>query len=113
MSTLKSYLKKLKKINARGTDYSIKFVPHLTDEESERALYGYCDPNEKTIVINDSAPNKELLDTFMHEWLHAIWYESGISQEDVPTWVEHIYLCGITSDSVNQKKIVAKLFSLK
>ena len=111
MSSLKAYLKKLKCIQARGTTYTIKFCPNLEDEG--QLLHGFCDPNDKIIALNDSSPDKELLDTFLHEFLHAIWHETGLSNEPIPTWVEHIYLCGIVSDCVNQKDLMKKLFTLK
>ena len=111
MSTLKAHLKKIKKICVRGRDYRIKFEKQLRSDHGH-PLHGYCDSQNKTIVLSDDSPEYELLDTFLHEYFHAIWYESGIYSEDIPTWIEHIYLTNISHDMLINKKLILKLLQL-
>jgi hypothetical protein len=57
-------------VNVLGTEYELilKTLP--------RGVYGYCNPDKKTIKID---PNKgEFGETLVHEVLHAALWESGI-----------------------------------
>ena len=112
MSTLRTYLKRLKSIPARGRDYKVK-VKKIGRNEDGHSILGYCDRYKKEICINVECPDEELLDTFLHEYFHAIWYESGLYSEDIPAWVEHIFLVNITHDLLLQRKQIIKLLQLE
>lgn len=74
------------KINVLGVDYTVKEDDVLNDEDLE-GLGGYCNFNEKTIIINKKLNNdgreREKQATIRHEIIHAVLHESGL---DVSSW---------------------------
>lgn len=112
MPTLRTLLKNLKSVDVRGRKYSVKLAKVGCNEDGHPIL-GYCDRYKKEICIGMECPDEELLDTFLHEYFHAVWYESGLYSEDVPAWVEHIFLVNIVHDILLQKKLLIKLLRLE
>lgn len=65
----------MNKIKIKKTWYKIKYeeAPLLGDSK----CYGYCDVDNKLIVILKGLSKKEALQTLKHECLHAIEEEYG------------------------------------
>lgn len=65
--------------------FTIKMVddPSIYDDISEDTngsfYYGYCDNNNRVIYINNNLSKATTSSTILHEIIHAIWYQSGLS----------------------------------
>jgi len=50
------------------------------------------------------------LEVFLHEYFHAVWHEAGIDEEDIPIWIEHIFVVGLARDLIRNKQLFGELF---
>lgn len=48
------------------------------DFECEDKTFGQCDPNTRTILILEGQPPRQMLGTFLHEFIHACEFEWGV-----------------------------------
>jgi len=75
-----------KKIDVFGTTYKVKFVN--TD-----MFAGLCDPSKKTIFLNVNQSKEMLIDTYVHECIHAMQfvlaYNQAISREMMELMAEN------------------------
>lgn len=78
-------------VNVLGTKYEI-IVMSEKENPKLKDTYGYCDPSTKQIIINNMADLIERSDSFSdldiyrdkvirHEIIHAMLYESGLSDQ--------------------------------
>lgn len=95
----------MKKINILGTEYSIKIHKVSEDDYMKKnRLAGYCDEENKEIVIADMSEEEYFVGmdakaqkrffnkTLRHEVIHAFLNESGLSDNaSVPSvaWAKH------------------------
>lgn len=62
-----------KPIRVGYVDYSVELSTSLPEDD-----YGMCDPHMKCIYISTDQGPRSAADTYLHELLHAIWFESGL-----------------------------------
>lgn len=61
------------KVKVRRKHYKLHLSPVIEDDKGQdMALYGYCVPEDRCIIINTSYNEAEMFKTFWHEVLHAI-----------------------------------------
>ncbi|MBY4728630.1 MULTISPECIES: hypothetical protein [Burkholderia] len=62
------------RVRVLGKRYDITYLP----EEQLPDVYGLCHRGEQRIDIRESLPEREEVDTVLHEILHAILYGMGV-----------------------------------
>ncbi len=88
-----------------GTTYKVIIVKGLKDDENS-PVHGWCDKEKKTISIDADEKGDDFVDTFIHEFCHAVFREAGMGQTSLHEDLEEIV--------VNQlAKCITKMFSLK
>ena len=88
-----------KRIMVLGRPWKIKYVKKLLDDDGTHC-HGLCKPEIKTLLIEKN-PIDLMKETFFHEWFHAVWFELGMQDEEIPEWVEHIILNGVVREQLN------------
>ncbi len=63
-----------KKVKIGAHYYTIKFRDDLDDEN-----FGVCRPSKLTIFIHSTTQQSQQEETFLHEVLHAIFSQNGLS----------------------------------
>lgn len=63
----------IKTIKVLGVSYKVIY-------EAQDGLDGSCSKNEKIIRINPNLEGEDLIDTLMHEVIHAVMHESKIDR---------------------------------
>lgn len=99
-----------KTLDVRGTKYKVRIVDQPFDEKGE-PVNGTCCGMRKEIEIIKDLPPTIVLEIFLHEYVHAVWFEMGIDEEDIPVWVEHIIIAGVSKDLVNNREIFQKVLA--
>lgn len=98
-----------KKISVRGQEYQVLVKDSPIDHKGN-LCDGTCSDSNKIIEISkDLTPDRQL-EVFFHEWLHAIWNEIGFDDEDIPAWVEHMFIIAISKDIVLNKREIFNIF---
>ena len=67
-----------RKFNVLGKEYKIKKIKNLTDDDGS-LLYGRCHRLEPLIEYDSGQTKEELQNTLIHELIHAVCHESGLS----------------------------------
>lgn len=93
----------------RGFKWTIKMVDQPFDESGQPTSGTAC-AYTRVIEIEEGIGPDLTLETFIHEYGHAVCFELGIDDEDIPSWIEHMIVIGISKDMVSNKKIFKKLF---
>lgn len=63
-------------IKVRNRRYRVVLSPIIAENGlDDTNLRGWCDPQEKIILLRNTLSEKELFETFVHELLHAIEFE--------------------------------------
>lgn len=101
-------MKMPRKILVLGRPWKIKYVKKVVDDDGTKC-HGLCKPDEKIILI-EKGPSNMMKETFFHEWFHAVWYELGMQDEEVPEWIEHIILNGVVREQLNDPDFWAQFF---
>lgn len=70
-----------KQVIVKGKTYSVQLKENINHDGHD--CDGLMDPSAYTISIVKSLRARDLKQTFLHEWLHAILHESGISVTSV------------------------------
>lgn len=87
-----------RKVSVLGTEYSILYRTTAEDQGLEDCN-GYCDTNDKRIVIDSATPQGPYITKNMkgfknkvlrHELIHAILYESGLNIGELSTCNESL-----------------------
>lgn len=75
-----------KSVNICGKTYKVKAFKDSTklDPESNRFLRGLCLPKNQEIRIHTEVEPEDMLDTFLHEIIHAIFFEMLGLSETIP-----------------------------
>jgi len=55
---------------------------------------------------------ENMLDTFIHEYVHALFDTTGANEERIPKWLEHIYIVALSRDLTNNRKFWSQLLQL-
>lgn len=98
-----------KTIYVRGIKWTIKTKFCLRDENGTPCL-GLCDDNKKQILLEEDQTWEEFIETLIHEYLHAVWYGTGLDDEGVPSWVEHMFVNQVSKDMIINASFFASLF---
>lgn len=69
-------------VQVGGMMYRIVVTEYFKSDDDDRNLWGYCDYANATIYIRESLDTKRKQQVFMHEFTHAVFYESGFSEMD-------------------------------
>lgn len=96
-------------IMVRGTKWKIRVKRNLKFPDDDINVMGYCDSITRTIWIEKNQPKRLFVETLLHEYLHALWFESGIDDEQVPEWIEHIFINCIAKDMLNHPSFLSRL----
>lgn len=78
-------MKKPKSVNIFGKTYSITYVDNCSEVHPEGrmgGIMGHCDAFDHEIRAHDSGDPGELLDTLIHECIHAICWELKLNVGD-------------------------------
>lgn len=100
-----------KTIYVRGVKWTIRTKFCLRDEDGTPCL-GLCDDTNKLILIEQDQTREEFIETLIHEYLHAVWYGTGLDDEGVPSWVEHWYINQVSKDMLINSSFFASLFRM-
>lgn len=74
--------------------------------------YGHCDRKDlKIAVVTDDLPNSQVLNTVVHETLHAIWGEYNLPSDPEEHTVTCLAngLCQVFRDNKDLLKLLGKL----
>jgi hypothetical protein len=90
-------LKIPKEIKIKGKTWKIEYKWNLN--HGGEVLDGECDPNTRTIYIRRELTKEEKPAIFLHEFLHAVFYEAHLSYNDgwVDTLIEEVMCDSIQS----------------
>lgn len=72
--------------------YKIQYFP---EEKVNGKFVGLCFQAAKTIKIAGRLPKRMLAQTLLHEVMHAIYYEWGLTNSEMP---DDIYAAGMNSE---------------
>ena len=104
--------KKLPKyVYIRGFKWTIKALLKAVDDDGIDVDGSACDVN-KILEVKSTLGLDLKLETFLHEYFHGVWYETGINEE-LPkelAWLEHMFNVALSKDMTNNKKLFKKLF---
>ena len=98
-----------KKIKIRGAEWIVK--EEADPKIGDNSVAGYCWTCKSTIVIEKNLSDMMKLETFIHEYLHALLAESGVHDEDLSKMMEHWIVNSIAKDMRNNAVIFANVFS--
>lgn len=66
-----------RKFPVLGMVYQVKHVKGFTNKTG---LGGLCDASARVITLDSTLTGDELIDTFIHEIVHAFQFESGLAE---------------------------------
>ena len=102
-----------REIPIRGTKWLVKLEDVVMDGKGE-LVHATCCVDHQTIELEKELKPIRLLEFFLHEYIHAVWFETGIDDEDnVPKWVEHMIIVPLARDIVNNRKLFSKILGAK
>jgi len=84
-------------MKVRGRTWRVRVVDDLKNDDGLSAS-GLCSDKLKLIEIELGMTDDQSFEVFIHEWLHAVWYECGIDDENVPSWIEHWFVGAVSKD---------------
>lgn len=82
-------MKRPLKVKVGAHTYRISYV------ETKGACSGLCHTHAKTIHIRQGLEGRYLAETLLHEVMHAIWYEWGITNSEMP---EPLYRASVATE---------------
>jgi hypothetical protein len=81
-------------VNVLGKRIKVKIVPTLVDDQDNELLGLFCPPEACIYLATD--PKHDIMQTFLHELLHAVLFVSGTAkgltiqkEESIVTALEH------------------------
>jgi hypothetical protein len=98
-----------KTIYINGVRWQIRTKFCLRDADGNSCL-GLCDGTNKIIHLESDMPADEFVETLIHEYLHAVWFGTGMDDEGVPSWVEHWIVNQVAKGMVLNASFFASLF---
>lgn len=109
MSTKKVF-KVPRSVRIKGRKWAVK-VGHNLHLDGEKVL-GVCDFEARIILLEKDQDDHSMRESFLHEYMHALWHTSGIHAEDIPSWIEHIIITAMEQDMLdNNRALFRALFS--
>lgn len=97
-----------KTLRIRGARWTIRLQEFLRDEGTP--CLGLCVLDQKLILIEKHLPRDLFIETLLHEYLHAVWFELGIDDQEPPEALEHWVINGICKDMVLNSTFFRNLF---
>lgn len=85
-----------KRLKILGRPWKVVYKKEIVMDGVQCA--GLCDFEKKTIFLLKELPQDLQFEVFLHEFFHAVFFEIGIDFEQVPQWVEHLFIAGISRD---------------
>ena len=80
-------MKKTKKINICGIEYTVNYIEPNSREDP---FMGRSDPQKAVITINNTMAEDVQKQTLIHEWLHAVLMNYSLSENNNETLVQTI-----------------------
>jgi hypothetical protein len=111
MKTIKRITRIRRKIKIRGSSWTIRTKFCLRDTDGTPCL-GLCDNDKKLIQVEEDLSTKDFLETLLHEYLHACWYEAGIDDIEPNDILEHWIINSIVKDMTINASFWASFFRL-
>lgn len=71
---------------------------------------GTCDQEARVISIKESLTGLYRKEVFIHEVLHALWYETCIDEEEPPPWIEHVFISQLAKEMVYSPTLWYEMF---
>ena len=96
------------RLRVRGAIWTVEIVDEPKDENG-LVNDGIACGETKTIFIAKKLDHIGKIETLFHEFGHAVAYELGIDDENVPTWIEHMLVIGMAKDLVFNRKFFGKI----
>lgn len=100
-----------KTLRIRGEKWLIKTKFALRGEDGTPYM-GLCDPNTRTIYIEQDLPEDIFLETLIHEYIHAVWFECGVPDTEISMDMQHMLLNPLAKDMVAAAAFWSRLFRL-
>ena len=108
MSTRKFKVPRTMRINGKKWTIKVGANLHLDDVK----VMGVCDFVNYTIHIDKDLSDQDTRETFLHEYMHALFQASGVHSEEVPYWIEHVVITAMENDMLSNNRVLFKaLFS--
>jgi len=92
-----------------GTPWRFKEVEQPISHDGE-LCDGLCDDDTKTVLIKKSLPPPYKLETILHEYSHAVGYEAGLEDQNIPIWTEHAIIVPPSKDMVRNANFIRSIF---
>lgn len=86
-----------KKIKVRGVQWTLRSEKGLTDELGHE-VSGICDNRTKTIFVEEGLKPVDFLETLIHEYIHACWFEAGIDDVVHDIVLEHMFINAVAKE---------------
>lgn len=67
-----------KVIQVKDALYEVKWFSKGDEPDQEHDTIGYCDGIDHVLYVRTRLKPRVRLETFVHEWLHAVEYEYGL-----------------------------------
>lgn len=98
-----------KTILVRGSKWKVRIKENLRDTDGTPCL-GLCDSEKKLILIEKNLPKNIFIEVLLHEYLHSVWFETGMDDTEQNDILEHILINPIAKDMVNNLTFFSLLF---
>lgn len=70
----------ISKLNVGGVNYSVTLEENLIDPSNKQHAWGYTDYAKGVIYIDKSLNEQHIMQTLVHELLHAMLWETGATE---------------------------------
>ena len=99
-----------KRVKIRGKWWKVVLQKNPKDDDG-KPCYGHCDTHSYILTIDSELDADDMLETFIHEYIHACNHEAGIADEKFPSWMEHLIINSVSKDMRNNASLWLKVFS--
>ena len=89
--------------------WKIMMKENLRDFDDTPCL-GICSNAKKIIYLERNMTKSEFLETLLHEYLHACFYEAGIDDANPNEVLEHFLINSVAKDMVVNSSFWKKIF---
>ena len=91
-----------RRLRIAGKMIEVRFISK--EEAEERGIWGTFVPAESTIYVADCGTAADLLDTILHEVLHALYYVWNLNDEDDEERTVHTLASALQAIFVDNKQ---------
>ena len=97
-----------KEVTIKGKLWTIEYQWGL--KSGNEIIDGLCDPNTRTILIRRELTKEEKPAIFLHEFIHAVFFEAHLSYNDgwVPDIIEEVMCDAIQSSLLDSFNLRSK-----